>query len=262
VIANGPIRLVFELDYAPFQAGGGRLAETKRVTLDAGSMFNRFESTFTPKRTGLAVALGIAKHPGATVTTDPVTASMRVWEPVEGANGNLACAIVLAPGNGGMEKQTDDNYLFVTPAKPGEPLVYYVGSAWDRAGHVQTADAWGEAVRQLSVRLASPIKVALGAGPGAAPAIAPPAPAPAPAAPAPAPAPGGPPSLTPAAPAPAAPSPVPVAPPPAKPGGPSLAPPPPATTPPSMAAPAPAPTPAPAPAGAKPPTMAPIAPPK
>src|SRR5690349_8781623 len=36
VLANGPIRLVFELDYAGWDAGGAKVSETKRVILDAG----------------------------------------------------------------------------------------------------------------------------------------------------------------------------------------------------------------------------------
>src|SRR5216684_5635804 len=39
VLAAGPIRLIFELEYPGF--------ETKRVTLDAGQNFNRFESHFS-----------------------------------------------------------------------------------------------------------------------------------------------------------------------------------------------------------------------
>jgi hypothetical protein len=92
-----------------------------------------------------------------------------VWEPVDGGkNGALGCAVVLAPGSAAADKQSDDSYLFVTPVKSGEPLRYYVGSTWDRAGHVASADAWGEKVRELSQRLASPLRVALAAGPGAA----------------------------------------------------------------------------------------------
>ena len=139
VLANGPIRLVFELDYAPWDAGGVKVSETKRVTLDTGTFFNRFDSTFTAKKGPLAVALGISKHAGGAVQSD--TGSMRVWEPVEaGKNGNLACAIVLAPGGAGIAQQTDDNFLLVTPAKTGDPLRYYVGSSWDRAGKVTSAD--------------------------------------------------------------------------------------------------------------------------
>jgi hypothetical protein len=186
VLANGPIRLVFELDYAPWDAGGGKVSETKRVTLDAGSFFNEFESTFTTKRSPLPVALGIAKHPGAAEalaaplgTQAPPTEgaqSIRVWEPVEnGKNGYLGCGVLLAPGTTGLEKQTDDNYLLVTNAAPNKPLRYYVGSTWDHAGHVANADAWAETLRQRAERLASPLKVALAAGPGAGAATPPPA---------------------------------------------------------------------------------------
>ncbi|HEV8547361.1 MAG TPA: DUF4861 family protein [Polyangiaceae bacterium] len=165
VLANGPIRLVFELDYAAWDAGGSKVSETKRVTLDAGSYFNRFESTFKTNKNPLAVALGIAKHAGGIVTADAATASMRVWEPAEKGNGNLACAVVLAPGSSGIEKQADDNFLFVTSAKSNEPLRYYVGSAWDRAGHVPTADAWGEEVKKLAARNAAAPHVTVVAGP-------------------------------------------------------------------------------------------------
>jgi len=176
VLSSGPIRLVFELDYAPWDAGGTKVSETKRITLDAGTFFNRFDSTFTAKKGPLAVALGIAKHPGGTVQSE--TGSMRVWEPVEaGKNGNLACAIVLAPGGAGIAQQTDDNFLLVTAAKPSEPLRYYVGSAWDRAGHVTSSAAWTAEVQKLAARNAAPARVTLSAGPGAAAAPAPAAPA-------------------------------------------------------------------------------------
>ena len=177
VLANGPIRLVFELDYAPWDAGGTKVSETKRVTLDAGTFFNRFESTFTTKRTPLPVAIGISKHPGGVATLDPATASLRTWEPVDGGkNGNLACAIVLPPGSAAAEKATDENFLTLTAAKPGEPLRYYVGSTWDRAGRVADAAAWGAEIQKLSARLGSPARVALTAGPGANAAPAPAAP--------------------------------------------------------------------------------------
>ena len=179
VIANGPIRLIFELDYAPWDAGGVKVGETKRITLDAGSFFNRFESTFSTKK-ALPVAIGVAKHPGNAEVFDSGTESLRVWEPADGKNGNYGCAVMLPPGSSGAEKQTDDNYLLVTSSKPGEPLRYFAGSTWDRAGHVTSADAWGETVRKFAARLAWPLKVALVAGPGATPA---PTPTPAPKAP-------------------------------------------------------------------------------
>ena len=47
VLASGPLRLVFEVSYPEWEKPGLKVTEVKRVTLDAGSHFNRFESFYT-----------------------------------------------------------------------------------------------------------------------------------------------------------------------------------------------------------------------
>src|SRR5271168_4084285 len=47
LLSNGPVRFEFELTYAPWDANGIQVTETKRITLDAGSHLNRIKSTFT-----------------------------------------------------------------------------------------------------------------------------------------------------------------------------------------------------------------------
>ena len=171
VLANGPIRLEFELTYAPWDAGGARVAETRRVILDAGSTFNRFESTLSNAARGknkgaLSVGIGIAKHPGNVPKIDPAAGRMAVWEPLNGGqSGSLGCAIVLPPGSAAEAQQTENEYLLVTPAPAGGPTVYYVGTAWDRAGVVADLDAWTREAQSLSSRLAAPVGVSLAARP-------------------------------------------------------------------------------------------------
>jgi hypothetical protein len=168
VLAAGPILLVFELRYAPWDAGpAGKIAETKRVVLDAGSAFNRFESTFTGGKAPLLVGIGIAKHAGSAVVVDTASASMRVWEPLKGKqgddNGNLGCAVVLPSGAAVEEHHGDLDYLVVTTAPANGRLGYHMGSAWDRAGRIRTAEAWGREVQALAARAAAPIKIELAA---------------------------------------------------------------------------------------------------
>ena len=50
MLAQGPIRVMFELIYDAWDAGGAKGHEIKRVTLDAGSHFNRFDLAFRPRR--------------------------------------------------------------------------------------------------------------------------------------------------------------------------------------------------------------------
>jgi hypothetical protein len=122
VLANGPIRLVFELTYAPWDIGNARVSETKRVILDAGQNFDRFESTFAtdPKGSRWSVGIGIASTKAALAESDPHAAWLRTWEPLKQPNGNLGCAIVV-PGATADFKVTDTDYLLVTPFPPPAP---------------------------------------------------------------------------------------------------------------------------------------------
>jgi hypothetical protein len=162
VLANGPIRLVFELTYEPWNAGGAVVAETKRVILDAGTQFNRFESTFTGQKGSLSAGIGIAKHPLGTVKVDAGGTSMRSWEPLDGGKGGaLGCAVVLGPGARLQEHHGDLDFLAVTAVPANGRLVYYVGTAWDRAGRIRDAAAWAAEVQALVSRLAAPVKISL-----------------------------------------------------------------------------------------------------
>ena len=161
VLANGPIRLVFELTYAPWDAGGGKVAETKRVTLDAGTSFNRIESTFVAQGTP-SVGIGIAKHPGNVEKTDLNLAWRGVWEPLDGGkSGHLGCAVMLQPGSKAQAAETAAEDLLVTPAPSRGPLVYYAGTVWDQVSPVTSLEAWHKEGQALAARLAAPIKVKL-----------------------------------------------------------------------------------------------------
>lgn len=169
VAANGPIRLVFELSYAPWEIPGGvKVSETKRVILDAGTPFNQFESTFTGAgKAPLAVGVGIAKHAGSSVQIDASNGFMRTWEPLKGAkgepSGNLGCAIVLNEGMPLAAQNTDLDYLVVTAPDVHGRVVYRVGSAWDKGGRVRDAESWGKTVESAAARARAPMKITFGA---------------------------------------------------------------------------------------------------
>jgi hypothetical protein len=162
VLANGPVRLIFELTYAPWEAGGKSVSETKRVVLDAGSPFNRFESTFSGQFAGLSAGIGISKHAGAALNAEANKGVMRVWEPLEGGkSGNLGLAIVLPPGAQGRAESTESDYILVTPIPSNGRLVYHMGTAWDRSGVVVDGAAWNKEVQSWAARWANPVKVSL-----------------------------------------------------------------------------------------------------
>lgn len=60
VLANGPVRSVFELSYAAWDAAGLPVTETKRFTVDAGQQLDMIESTFTyAGEKPLTIAIGL-----------------------------------------------------------------------------------------------------------------------------------------------------------------------------------------------------------
>lgn len=169
VLAAGPIRLVFELEYAPWIVGGVPVSEKRRVTLDAGSRFNRFESTFTQPGRKLSVGLGIAKHPGAQRLFDASSSSLQSFEPLNGGkDGNLGCALVVSSSARPAEQQTETDHLLVVPLPANNTVVYYAGSAWDRVSQISDAASWTKETRELSARLENPVKMEIEALPSAA----------------------------------------------------------------------------------------------
>jgi unsaturated rhamnogalacturonyl hydrolase len=159
VLANGPIRLMFELTYAPFAGGAGKIAETKRVTLDAGMNFDRFESTFRAegKSVPYAVAIGIAKHKGSTAAFDDAAGTMRSWEPLKEPNGHLGCAVVASAG--AEHRETESDYLLITRPPADGKVAYYAGFGWDRSGDFADADAWSRHVESFAAAVNAPLVV-------------------------------------------------------------------------------------------------------
>ncbi len=166
VLANGPIRVMFELTYEPWDAGGLTVSEVKRVTLDAGQHLNRFESTYTayvPKPRDLQHAIGIRKNPGADMALSADRGVLRTWEAFKDNAGHLGCGIVIDPASVVDTPQADNEYLVVARVPARGPAVYYAGSAWDKGGDMMTVADWDRHLGDFARRVRAPIEVTLAA---------------------------------------------------------------------------------------------------
>ena len=165
VIANGPIRAVFELTYAPWDANGRKVSEVKRITLDAGQNFDRFESFYKLAPEGqFSYAVGIRNFGAAAVQSSRKDGWLRTWEPLQkGKSGNLGCGIILDPGALVDFTEADGNCLVVAKAQAGQPVSYYAGFGWDRSGDFANMADWDAYLQQFARRLRSPLKITLSA---------------------------------------------------------------------------------------------------
>jgi len=161
VLANGPIRVVFELDYGAWMVNGRRIAETKRISLDAGSNLSRFESYYlTAGPEPLTIAAGIKKNPGSTVQVRKSDGWLRTWDPIKD-NGNVGCGIVADPASVVESTQDDLNQLLVIRGAAGAPFSYYAGFGWDKSGDFSGVEAWEAYLTGFAAALTSPLKVTI-----------------------------------------------------------------------------------------------------
>lgn len=161
VLTNGPIRVMFELVYEPFDVNGVKVSQVLRVSLDAGSQLNHFRASYQapPGSDSLALAVGLKKVKGAQKHLNAERGWFTVWEPVEKNLGMQGLAIIVDPR--AFEGVTEDKLNHVLVLRPGigAPVSYWAGFAWDRAGKITTADSWNAYVDGFAEKLRSPINL-------------------------------------------------------------------------------------------------------
>jgi hypothetical protein len=164
VLANGPIRVMFELTYAAFDAAGTRVTEIKRITLDAGQNLNRFESRYagTPAAPKMQAA-GIKKSPGSAVAQDKARGLLRTWEPVKADGSNFGCGVIVDPARLAEFAESDGNVLAVTALPAGGDVTYYAGSGWDRSGDFKTVEDWDRYLDRAVLRIRTPLEISVAA---------------------------------------------------------------------------------------------------
>jgi len=184
IITTGPIRSEFELTYDAWEAGEGKIAETKRIRIDAGSNLTRVESIFGEgQHARLEIGIGIAQRPGnGAIAKNQEEGWISYWQPTDRDRGNIGCAIVL-PGKieefatdtatlpkltqADLTTPSDEglppvaNLLAIAPAEAGKPFLYYLGAGWSKSGDFIEETDWENYVRQFVARLRAPLKVTL-----------------------------------------------------------------------------------------------------
>ena len=167
IIADGPIRAVFELEFDPWDAAGLRVTETKRISIDAGQNLYRQESTFRPVGEGSAditYAVGFTKRKGlvGSMSRANAWAWLSGWGPVDrttGGHGDLGTAVMLERSRLVDWKETDDHYVAIATARAGVPVVHYIGAGWTPSGDFDRAEDWWAHLDALAQRLAAPLRV-------------------------------------------------------------------------------------------------------
>lgn len=186
IITTGPVRSEFELTYAPWDAAGRKVWETKRIRIDAGSNLSVVESIFgADGGEPLDVGIGIARRadPSAEEAGDREAGWMTYWQAPDRDRGRIGCAVVLPAGSisqfvaenaslpavppsqrliAGIEGLPPiGNRLAITSVLPGRPLRYCFGAGWSKSGDFPTGARWEAYVKRFAERERAPLKIAV-----------------------------------------------------------------------------------------------------
>jgi hypothetical protein len=171
VLANGPVRAIFELTYDNWDANGTKVSEVKHFTVDAGHYFDRIDSTF--KFDGgkpLNVAVGLFKTPSdkgeegkPVLTQDAKSRALVQWN-AQKVNGDFGVAVIVPSSAPDAYAQDAKNAFLFAPVSNGQPLTYYVGAAWVKEGGIRSEQQWKRYVEEEAARVAAPVTVTLSNG--------------------------------------------------------------------------------------------------
>jgi hypothetical protein len=161
IIASGPLRTIFELDYAAWSKFG--VKETKRISLDVGSNFTKFENSISTSNKIPNYTLGITLHKEKGLGNINTSKGIfRHWEPID--DSFVGEGIVIAPKSvktalsHHSESPDQSQILVVTEPKNGK-LVYYVGFAWLKSGQIQSLDDWDALLEKQSKLIQNPLMI-------------------------------------------------------------------------------------------------------
>lgn len=159
MLDNGPLRSTFQLSFDTWNAGGIKVKATKTISIDAGSQLNRIENNYTfDDNKPLPVVVGIIRRekPGV-ISLNEQQAIMGYWEPTEKEGTTGVGSILTTPVSTMWVNKTQ--ILAKTTVNNNEPIVYYSGAAWDKAGKITNSKQWFDYLNHFYQELQNPLIV-------------------------------------------------------------------------------------------------------
>ncbi len=161
ILANGPIRSVFEIDYPAWDADGIVVSETMRISVDLGSYLCKVEAIFKSDQNELPVAAGIiTRETGGQIASDPNAGWLGYWQPKE-AFGTICGGIVVPETHQAKTALAQDHALLTTKVSAGKPFTYYTGGTWDKTGDITSFDIWKQYLEKSAKTINNPLKITL-----------------------------------------------------------------------------------------------------
>ncbi|MEN2489382.1 DUF4861 family protein [Flavobacterium sp. B11] len=160
ILDSGPLRTTFQLIYDSWNAGGIKVKATKTISIDAGSQLNKIESNYTfDDKNPLPVVVGVIRRDKqGIIGLNEQQGIMSYWEPTFEKEGTTAVGAILSTPAQKMWVDKEQ-LLALTSVRNNEPIVYYSGAAWDKAGQITNSKQWQDYLDHFNQGLQNPLIV-------------------------------------------------------------------------------------------------------
>ena len=136
IIGNGPIRSIFELEYAQ--------DEKKKFTIDLGSNFYHCDVKYNYSEPVQQIGIGIAHHDSnGEVNLNKETKSLTYWEAL--GDSHLGTAIIVN-SKADLSLNSDAENNWVNLSISGNSISYWSGFGWEKADLFSSSSDWNEYV--------------------------------------------------------------------------------------------------------------------
>ena len=165
VLANGPIRSIFELNYDTIRVGNIGVLEKKRITLDLGTNFYHCTVTYSTLEISDTASVGLALHnKKGKINSSIKDGWVSYWEPID--DSYLGTAIIVDSkqvlGIGGKDsdlEQESDNNIWINLKLDKNSFNYWSGFGWGKRKKFNSANEWENHLKKESIKKRFPIEV-------------------------------------------------------------------------------------------------------
>jgi len=168
VLANGPIRSIFELTYAPIKIDNtSTVTEKKRITLDLDSNLYHCKVLYTSSKKLSAASIGLALHLNKGKRTSNIKEGwVSYWEPMSDSfigTGiiNDPKSIINVAVNDTLYKDESLNNIWVNTIIKENSFEYWAGFGWKKSGQFNTNQDWETYLKQEALKKVSPITLTI-----------------------------------------------------------------------------------------------------
>lgn len=172
ILDNGPLRFTVKLEFNPLEIEGQPVIETRYITLDAGSHFNKTKVSYRNLPHKFPIVTGIVLHDvDGRIKCDTEYGYFTYEDPTTGPNnGKLYLGHVFpkktkdmrvsyfSAEESAVRNNAKGHVLSESVVNPNSSFEYYWGFGWNRSD-IKNFDAWNTYVESFSKRIQSPLQI-------------------------------------------------------------------------------------------------------